>query len=328
MGDVAGIDSDRVTRWLRERVELSEPLRFDLVAHGRSNLTFRVSDASGATWILRRPPTGHVLQSAHDMAREHRIISALGPTGFPVPQVVGLCEDADVNGAPFYVMQDVPGTIVRDNATTGKFSPEQRRRMSESLVDTSVRLHAIDPDSIGLGDLGRKEAYVARQLKRWRTQIETGSDRDLPRLKQVHGILEAKMPEQTGAGIVHGDYRLDNCMMADSGDIAAVLDWELCTLGDTMADLGMLVMYWGNWPDFISADEAVRRYGKQSGKDVSNLPYFVAFANWRLACIVEGVRVRFEKGAMGGKSIGTELDFYAQRVDALVETAASALARL
>ncbi len=343
MSDPTGIDSAAVTAWLRERIpDLAEPVRFELIAGGRSNLTFRVTDADDRRWALRRPPTGHVLASAHDVAREHRIISALQDTPVPVPGLVGLCEDDAVNGAPFYVMEFVDGVIVRDLAAAEALPVDLRRRMGEELVDTLAVLHGVDPDGCGLGELGRKEHYVERQLRRWMRQIETGSDRDLPLLRELHGRLAARIPPQQGAGIVHGDYRLDNCMMSLDGPVAAVLDWELCTLGDVLADLGGMVMWWGAPDDdtspnadaptaaegFPTADEVIARYGRNTHRDLSDLPYYVAFQNWRLACITEGVRTRYVVGAMGDQDIGPILDGFEGRIDALAEASVAALADL
>lgn len=334
-----GIRPDEVTAWIRDRVgELDEPLRFDVVAHGRSNLTFVVTDDAGRRWVLRRPPTGHVLQSAHDVVREARIISALEDTAVPVPKVVGACETEDVTGAPFFVMEFVDGKVVQNRELAEELPMDARGTLAEHLVDVLVDLHGVDPDAVGLGDLGRKEDYIARQLRRWTRQISEGSDRDLPLLSEVGSELRDRIPPQQGYGIVHGDYRLDNAIVGPDGRIAAVLDWELCTLGDVLADVGMLVMYWGGGvlpgtqpttaEGFPSADEAVARYAERSDRDLSALPYYVAFAHWRLACIIEGVRTRFAKGAMGDKDIGGELEAYERGVDALAERARAALDEL
>ena len=310
----AGIDHDRVTEWFEGNIDaVRPPLRFERVGSGASNLTFRVEDDKGRKVVLRRPPTGHVLASAHDMSREHRVISALGPTAVPVPKTLGLCTDEEVNGAPFYVMSYVDGMIVFDREAGTKVDPELRPKMTESLVETLAALHRLDPDDIGLGDLGRKEDYCARQLRRWKRQIDEGTDRKLPLLHELHSRLVDSIPPQQGTGIVHGDFRLDNCMMSPSGQVAAVLDWELCTLGDVLADLAGLVTYWGDDPDavgrlavmptgaggFGSSESVVEQYARFSDRDLSDMPWYVAFMHWRLACIIEGVRVRFALGAMG-----------------------------
>ena len=331
-GAVTGIDREPVTRWLAERVSLEAPLEFDLVAHGRSNLTFIVTDAGANTWVLRRPPMGQVLASAHDMAREHRIIAALKDSGVPVPGIVGMCTDESVNGAPFYVMDFVEGSILKSAEDTQPFSLDQRRAMSESLVDTMAVLHRVDPDEVGLGDLGKKSDYLARQLRRWTRQLAEGSDRDVPLFDDLATRLAAAMPAQQGSGIVHGDYRLDNCMIGPDNTVVAVLDWELCTLGDVLADLGGMLMWWGDptatahpmadvptrADGFLNPDEVVSRYATMTDRDLSALPYYVSFQFWRLAAIIEGVRVRFAGGAMGDKDIGDESAGFEARIDALL----------
>src|SRR6478752_5199404 len=241
-----GIDVDGIEAWFALNVpRASPPLSFERIAGGHSNLTFRVRDAGGNSWALRRPPLGKRLGSAHDMAREHRVVSALGATEVPVAPVVGLCEDDSVNGAPFYVMEFVEGPILRGLAEAEIFPAEEdRRAIGERVADTLVAIHAVDPDAVGLGDLGRKEDYVARQLRRWQGQWEKSKTRELPVVDEVHEQLAARIPEQGPATIVHGDYRLDNMILTDTGEVAAVVDWELCTLGDPLADVGLLMAYW------------------------------------------------------------------------------------
>ncbi len=321
--------------WLADRTEVTGPLRFELVAGGHSNLTFRVSDAAGRRWALRRPPLGHVLATAHDMGREHRIISALADSGVPVPRTVGLSPDDAVNGAPFYVMEFVEGIVVRDVDTALGFTPAARDRMGHALLEVLARLHAVDVDAIGLGDLGRKADYLPRQLKRWRAQFEQSADRDLPDVARVHDILAAHIPEQQGAGIVHGDYRLDNCMVTPDGEIAAVLDWELCTLGDVLADLGTLQMYWGVRGQAVQAltatptlaegmadwEAVFATYAARSDRDLAAMPFYVAFAYWRGACIIQGVYNRYKRKAMGDKA-PADVEVFARQVDWLISEAA------
>jgi aminoglycoside phosphotransferase (APT) family kinase protein len=343
MEHLQGIDVDRVTHWFGEHIpEAVAPLSFRLIAGGHSNLTFRVDDAAGASYALRRPPLGHVLATAHDMAREHRIISALEGTAVPVPQTLGLCQDDSVNGAPFYVMQYVQGAVVRDRDDALAMSTEQRHRASCSTIDVLAHIHAVDVDAIGLGDLARKDGYIARQLKRWRRQFEDSKTRDIPAIGRVHDILVERIPPQGPAGIVHGDYRLDNCIISPDGDVLAVLDWELCTLGDVLADLGQLLVYWGDprheghalespptiEPGFLTQDELIERYAKQSGRDLSDLDFYVAFAYWKVACIIEGVYARYVAGAMGDKVPVQGLESFVRRVDLLADRADEAASRL
>jgi aminoglycoside phosphotransferase (APT) family kinase protein len=314
----SGVDAERVVPWLEANVAgFTGPAEFTLIAGGHSNLTYGVQDANGVKYVLRRPPLGHVLESAHDMGREHKIIAALGPTPVPVPPALAYCDDASVNDAPFYVMGFVEGNIIRTaEVAKEKLTVEQRRTAGESLVDVMAAMHAVDVDAVGLGDLGRKEGYIERQLKRWYKQVKGSQEltkRELPDVDFVHEWLVTRVPEQGPAAIVHGDYRLDNCMVGFDGHIAAVLDWELCTLGDPMADVGLLMVYWNDPSDdqtllnasatavegFPRKAELLERYAKQSGRDVSNVDYYTAFGFWKLACIVEGVYARYQAGVMG-----------------------------
>lgn len=312
---VDGIERQKVTAWLQERTELGAPLDFAVIQGGRSNLTYRVTDPEGRRVILRRPPLSGVIESAHDMGREHRIISALEATDVPVPECVGFEPDDTVTGAPFYVMRFVDGAVVRDVDDAGSLlSDTSRRTASEDLVDVLVRLHDVDVDAVGLGDLSRREGYLERQLRRWHGQLQKTRTRDLPLLDEVHARLAADVPPQGPATIVHGDYRLDNVMLDPaSGRIRAVLDWELTTLGDPLADVGLLLVYWTEPGDeiqvlphaptrvegFATRKELVERYATASGRDLAGIGYHVAFGYWKLACILEGVYSRYASGAYG-----------------------------
>ena len=224
--------------------DLVEPIRFDPIAGGLSNLTYTVTDSVGRRWVLRRPPLGHVLATAHDMSREFRIINALSSTDVPVAPVVGFCEDETVNGAPFYVMEFVDGIIARDAAAGSELTIAARTNAGRSLIDNLIKIHAVDVDAVGLGDLGRKESYVERQLSRWQRQWEATKDDAIVEMTELHQRLSQAIPQQGHATIVHGDYRLDNCIVDQSGSVVAVLDWELCTLGDPLADLGLMFVSW------------------------------------------------------------------------------------
>lgn len=316
-----GIDEVRVGAWLDQNVDgASSPYTYELIAGGRSNITFKVTDANGTQMVLRRPPMGHVLATAHDMAREHRIISAVGKTGVPVPRTLGLCTDVEVNGAPFYVMDYVPG-VVLDSPQKGELLPEHlRMTASEHLVDVMADLHAVDVDVVGLGDLAKREGYVERQVKRWSTQWANSKTRELPAVEEVAHLLARGIPAQQGVSIAHGDYRFGNCLTdIGTGHIAAVLDWELCTLGDPLADLGYVGIYWTDpgkpltrtndptgLPGFSTFDHLVQRYATRTGRDVSNIGYYKAFASFRLAVISEGVYARYLHGAMGDQDVDLE----------------------
>jgi aminoglycoside phosphotransferase (APT) family kinase protein len=335
---VEGIDDESVSSWLTATVEgAAPPYTFELIAGGRSNLTYRVTDANGTSYALRRPPVSHVLPTAHDMRREHTVISALGGTGVPVPKTLGLCTDESVNGAPFYVMSFVDGHIVRDERAASELSVAARRHAGESLIDTLAALHAVDVDAVGLAEFARRDGYIARQLKRWHGQFTQSTADGQPGpavVDRVYELLSSQIPDQQGVAIVHGDYRLDNTVLDDDGDVLAILDWEICTLGDPLADLGLLMVYWAEpedaeaallgvapttLPGFARRAELQERYAAASGRDVSSLPYYRAFGFWKLACILQGVHARYVGGAAAGDRSG--VDQFAAHVGRLGERA-------
>jgi aminoglycoside phosphotransferase (APT) family kinase protein len=329
-----GIDEGRVTDWLAaHEPALRPPVSFERIAGGHSNLTYRVGDAAGGRWVLRRPPLGSLLPSAHDMAREHRVIAALGPTPVPVPAVVGLCVDEAVNGVPFYVMAFVDGVVLRDSAAAHQIDEEARGAVADSMVDVLAALHDVDPDAVGLGDLARREAFVERTLRRWRKQWEGYQTRVLPVVEEVATRLERRIPAAGPARIVHGDYGLHNVLLAaDTGAVRAVLDWEICTLGEPLADLGWLLVTWTEpgdrfsplpdpatlAPGFPGRKELIERYGRRSGRDLSDLDFYVALGLWKLAVVLEGVYSRYAGGAYG------ESDGAWRRFEALVPQIAEA----
>ncbi len=338
---LTGINADEVSRWLDRNIDdLTGPYEFDLITGGRSNLTYRVTDSAGTTVVLRRPPTGKVLASAHDMIREHRIISAVGTTDVPVPRTLGVCTDTDVNDAPFYVMTLVPGVVLDSADAAADLTIAQRREAGEHLVDVLADLHAVDVDEVGLGDLAKRTGYVERQVRRWTTQWENSKTRELPSIDEVARRLAADLPEQVGVSIAHGDYRFGNCLVdTDTARVTAVLDWELCTLGDPLADVGYLGVYWSdpgedqgrpNDPTgidgFPTYAELLERYATRTGRDLSNIGYYVAFSSWRLAVISEGVYARFLNGSMGDQAIDPAvLDGFKGGTERLAEEALAAL---
>lgn len=333
---IKGIRRDSVTQWLETNIDgLKPPFEFTLIVGGHSNLTYRVDDASGRSCVLRRPPTGAVLATAHDMAREHRIISAVGKSDVPVPATLGLCLDNEINDAPFYVMDYVVGTVLNDGPTTeALLNKQQRKSLSDHTVEVLATLHAIEPGDIGLGDLARRENYIGRQLKRWQGQWEKSKTRELSQMDEVFAGLSQKVPVQEGAGIVHGDYRLGNMLVSDEGRILAVLDWELCTLGDTLADVGYLLNNWFQPGDtsadlqaafgptsvggFSTREEVIAQYAEATGREVTSINYYRAFQYWRLAAIVEGVLARYLKGVMANEA---STDVFRAQVDGLANSA-------
>ena len=345
MQSIEGIDSANVSAWFEQNVPgATPPFAFELIAGGRSNLTFKVTDGAGNAYALRRPPVSHVLPTAHDMGREYRIISALQDTPVPVAPSLGFTDDPSVNGAPFYVMGYVEGHVLRDAPTAEKAVDEAaRRRAGEHLADVLADIHAVDVDAVGLGELGRKEGYIERQLKRWYGQFQQSAelqDRTVSLVDEMHEFLSARIPEQGPAAIVHGDYRLDNTMLDDDGNVVAVLDWEICTLGDPLADVGLLMVYWAEPGDphtalgaaptmvagFPSREEMKARYAERSGRDISHLDFYISFGYWKLACILEGVYSRYAAGAGGGDRSGFE--FFAEQVQMLAEASKEAAGRL
>ena len=337
-----GIEVDRVGDWLVRHVAGAvAPFTYSLIAGGRSNLTFLVTDGAGRQFVLRRPPLGRVLATAHDMVREHRIIAAVGRTNVPVPQALAVCTDDAVNGAPFYVMAYVPGVVLDSAERAAAMSVDMKRRSSEHLIDVLADLHAVDVDAVGLGDLAKREGYIERQVKRWSAQWDNSKTRELAAIDEVAARLRTRIPEQRHVAIVHGDYRFGNCLTdVDAGRINAVLDWELCTLGDPLADVGYLGVYWfdgdpaharANDPTsgggFPSYDDLLQRYSLRTGRDLADIDFYVAFSCWRLAVISEGVYARFLHGAMGDQP-GADLDAFKFGTEQLAQRALTAIRRL
>lgn len=331
-----GIDAEAVTAWFARHVPAARgPLGFSLIEAGHSNMTFVVSDTRRQRWVLRRPPLHTVLATAHDMGREHRAIAALHPEGFPVPRPLGLCTDPAVNGAPFYVMEHVEGSVIRDATEAAALPHRTRRALSRSLVEVLAQLHSFDPDAVGLADHGRREGYVARQLRRWLRQVTDTGATERPEIRAIHDHLAARVPEQSTTGIVHGDYRLDNCIVSGDGQVRAVLDWELCTLGDVLADVAMLLTYWSepgedtqaldNAPTavegFYTRTELIDAYAAASGRSLDQIDFYLAWGAWRLACILIGVQARYLAGAMGDKAPLEGIESFAGRIDGLMARA-------
>jgi aminoglycoside phosphotransferase (APT) family kinase protein len=314
------------------------PLHAALISGGRSNLTYAIGD-DDHEWVLRRPPLGHVLPTAHDMAREYKVLAALAGTDVPVPEVFAFCADTAVNDAPFYVMEKVDGVILRTGADVAKVPPADLRRCSEELVDVLVAIHAVDSSKVGLDDFGHPDGYVERQVRRWGEQWERSKTRELPAIDELSRRLRAATPTSPPPTIVHGDYRLDNTMLApdDMGRIVAVLDWEMATLGDPLADLGLFLIYWARDDaqtggvgatittdaGFLSRDEVVERYAKESGRDLGELEFYEALASYKLAIILEGIHARF----LMGKTVGDGFEHIGSLVEVMVQGALDAASK-
>jgi len=312
---VPGIDLERLLPWFQANVAPVDELSAELIGHGRSNLTYRLR-CGDDSWVLRRPPLSHVQATAHDMSREFRILSALAPTDFPAPKPYALCSDESVSGAQFYVMEYVEGFIAVDPVEVAKrFDESRRRKIGEELVEVLVKLHSFVPEEIGLADFGKPQGYLERQVRRFSEQLEQIRYRETPELDELARRLKNAIPAERKPGIVHGDYRLDNAILDDEGHIIAVLDWEMCTLGDSLADMGLLRMYWGSptsaqlaiggmtvmtLPGFPSWEEAAALYEERSGTDLRGLDFYTVLAHFKLGVILENMYKRFLAGGTVG----------------------------
>src|SRR6478752_6980537 len=329
-----GVDLSRLQPWFAAHVDgaTGGPLHASLISGGRSNLTYSVGDDANE-WVLRRPPLGHVLPTAHDMAREHTVLSALAQTDVPVPRTLAFCSDESVNDAPFYVMEKVDGTILRTPAELAQLSAVDARRNSEELIDVLVAIHAVDYKAVGLSEFGHPDGYIERQVRRWGEQWERSKSRELPEIEELARRLRAALPASPPPTIVHGDYRLDNTMLApdDPGLIVAVLDWEMATLGDPLSDVGLFLVYYvrdqsnlaGADPamapgaGFLTREEVADRYAGASGRDVSQLDFYEMLASYKLAIILEGIHARF----LMGKTVGEGFDHIGSLVEVMVQGA-------
>ncbi|MCM1966902.1 phosphotransferase family protein [Streptomyces sp. G1] len=328
-----GLDLERLRGHLDRALPglVAGPLTGRLIEGGRSNLTYEVGDGS-SRWVVRRPPLGHVLATAHDMRREHRVIAALHGTAVPVPEPLLLCEDEAVLGAPFYVMEYVDGVPFRTAGELAALGPERTRRAVLGLVDTLVDLHAVDPEAVGLGDFGRPEGFLDRQLRRWGKQLAASRGRELAGIDELHGALGRALPDSPAPTVVHGDFRLDNVLIGGTAsgadEIRAVLDWEMSTLGDPLTDLGLLVMYSSDLgltdspvsttsaaPGHPAPAELIERYAARSGRDVSQVAWYTAFAWFKLAVILEGIHYRFTLG----QTVGAGFDRIGELVPVFIE---------
>jgi aminoglycoside phosphotransferase (APT) family kinase protein len=339
-----GLDLEALGRYLAPRVGgLAGALRGEVIPGGRSNLTYIIDDGE-RRFVVRRPPLAHVLPTAHDMAREYRVLAALRDTGIPVPKVIALCEDEAVIGARFYVMEWIDGHVVRDTVPTAfPDSPETRRAMSSALVDTLLELHRIEPGAAGLADFGHPEGFLSRQVRRWWQQWEASKTRVLPNIEELRRRLEETVPVQSASGIVHGDYRLDNVMFApaDPARIVAVIDWEMCTIGDPLCDVGLLCVYWADdeteaaartlhgrvvtvEKGFYKRADILRRYAAGSERDMSALDWYIALGAYKLAIIAEGITARF----LMGMTVGEGFETMGEMVPAIVDGGLEALGRL
>lgn len=311
-----GIDLARLAAWFAVELPVAgQELQASLLAGGRSNLTYAVTDGE-LEWIVRRPPLGHVLETAHDMAREYRVISALQGTPVPVPEAYALCTDVRVMGAPFYVMERCAGRPYRRAVELVALGAERTREISSQLVDVLASLHLVDPVSVGLGDFGRPEGFLGRQVRRWKKQLDSSYSRALPAAEELYARLARDVPVESTAAIVHGDYRLDNVLVDERCRASAVLDWEMATIGDPLTDLAVMMMYYrlgealgpvstdaASAKGFLAEDEIVARYCATAESDLPHFGFYLGLAAFKLAAILEGIHFRQLTGQLVGESL-------------------------
>ncbi|GAA2087864.1 phosphotransferase family protein [Aeromicrobium tamlense] len=331
---VKGLDLEALRTWLDAEApgELPGALSASLITGGKSNLTYAVTNGERDV-IVRRPPLGHVLATAHDMGREHRVMAALAGTSVPVPRMIAECTDESVIGATFYVMERMSGTAFQRASDLEVIGAERTRAVTERLVDTLADLHAVDYQAVGLGDFGRPDGYLTRQVARWKKQLDSSRSREIDGIDELADRLTASVPETGESTIVHGDYRLDNVLVdTEDGDrITTVLDWEMSTLGDPLTDVAVMLAYQHlaldagpssgqvtdapQAPGYLSPDESVERYAKRSGRDVSELGFHLGLAYFKLAVILEGIHFRHS----AGQTVGSGFDGIGAMIDPLVQ---------
>lgn len=333
-GDVVGIDREAVEQWFTTAVpDVRPPLSFALLAGGRSNLTYRIVDSRGFSCVLRRPPAGPLTPGAHSMEREWRILTALRASAVAVPPTIAFCADPQVTGAEFYVMDHVDGIVVDSAEHVEALTHPARHRLGSDIIATLADLHHIDPGVVAQRQIARTRSYVSRQLDVWMRRIAGLDTLSSTEILEVHGRLRQAEPPQRWNTLTHGDFRLGNMLVGPGGTIEAVLDWELWTVGDPLADLGWLTAWWGIAEDdgwvprraacFPTVSELACRYEQLTGRDTSDLAYYTSFALWRLACIAADVHERYAAGIMGRPS--TALEVLAARPRVLVAAARATL---
>jgi len=318
MSETPGLDLAAFRAWYdaRRPGEIAGDLHGRVIAGGRSNLTYAVTDES-SSWIVRRPPLGHVQATAHDMGREYTVMTALAPTDVPVPATYALCPDPDVIGAPFYVMEPIDGTAYRSSEQLAALGPARTAAIATEMVDVLATLHDVDPAAVGLAEFGRPAGFLERQVRRWGKQLEGSKTTERPDAEELHRRLTARVPDDdpTWVGIVHGDYRLDNLLTGADDHIKAVVDWEMATLGDVRTDLALLLVYdtlatlpaaglvsdVSTAPGYPTADEHLRRYAERRGRDLGDMGWHLGLAYFKLAVILEGIHFRFLQGATVGE---------------------------
>ncbi|MDP9635201.1 aminoglycoside phosphotransferase (APT) family kinase protein [Rhodococcus cercidiphylli] len=315
MSDLPGMNRVALERFLRaEGIDVDGELTVEMISGGRSNLTYKVYDDT-STWVVRRPPTSGLTPSAHDMAREWAVTDALASTAVPVAETVAFDREGDVLGAPMTVVRFVPGRVVRTREDLRDLTDEQVADNAAELVRVLAELHAVDPAAVGLEKFGRPDGFVARQVATWARQWQTVKTRELPDVDRLHRALEAAVPTRSAASIVHGDFRVDNTILdaEEVSSVAAVVDWEMSTLGDPLTDVALMCVYRqpvfdavlgadAAWTSdrYPSAADLVQQYAVRSGREVDNWGFYVALANFKLGVIGEGITHRALSGSDTG----------------------------
>jgi aminoglycoside phosphotransferase (APT) family kinase protein len=338
MAEIPGLDLSRLRTYLNANApHLSGELTAELVTGGRSNLTYFVQ-AGSLQYVLRRPPLGHVLTTAHDMAREYRVITALAKSEVPVPDSLLLCEDESIIGAPFYLMSKVEGTVFRTKKSTALLSTVDAKKVSFELIETLALLHQVDPIDVGLENFGKVEGFLERQSVRWQKQLASSKSRDIRDIDELASQLSASIPTSKSNGVLHGDYRLDNCIINADMRLAGIVDWEMSTLGDCLSDVGLLVVYWDGIPGlpdspvsggisaelgFPGAAELLERYAIHTGGNLDRINWYVAFGFFKLAVILEGIHFRYSFG----QTVGTGFEEIGNWVEPLVAAGMDALSK-
>ena len=339
-----GYQINAVEDWVRLNVpELTPPFSWIRLEGGHSNLTYQINDQNGRSAVIRRPPQGELLPKAHDMSREWALIKALSTTNVPVPKPYGFCEDPGVTGAWFYIMGLIDGKPLYNSEDTQALVPQSRREtLAHSFFDALADLHQVDPDAVGLGELGKRDSYVGRQIKTWYrswTSSVSGANFDDERAHSLQAYFLEHLPDQGPIRVVHGDYGLHNCLFGADCTVAAIVDWEISTLGDPLADLAYALNPWPDPSDerpiapesatslegFPPRSVLAQRYAERTGRDLSNLSYYVAFNRWKSACIVHGVYARYMEGKKSTE--GVDLETLRTRIDLSLELAVEAIDR-
>ncbi|HSE10574.1 MAG TPA: phosphotransferase family protein [Nocardioidaceae bacterium] len=332
--ELPGLDLDAFRTWFEQACpgEVTGSLSGSLIPGGKSNLTYVVGDGH-REWVVRRPPLGHVLATAHDMTREHRVMTALHDTDVPVPRTYALCEDEDVLGSPFYVMERVHGTPYRTAGELAALGPDRTAAIARRTVETLATLHSVDPAAVGLDDFGRPEGFLERQVRRWKKQLDASRSRPLKGADELHDLLAAGIPAEQTPAIVHGDYRLDNLLLDQHDRVAAVLDWEMATLGDPLTDVALMLVYGdlarltdsvadaASAPGYLAGDEVVALYAERSGRDPSAMGFYLGLASFKLAVILEGIHFRHTQG----QTVGEGFDSIGAAVEPLLATGLTSL---